>query len=117
MNRLPFRYLWAVLLSSTVLLGLCTITAVLLFQQRAGMSESLRENIISRRAAADMHEDLFTLDGLLREGNERVGSLHDQISSHLDEIEQYADSDQEKQMAAAVRDTYARYQERWRALP
>src|SRR5205823_1271482 len=80
-------------------------------------SESLRQNIVSRRAAADLEEDLLTLNGLLRDRNERVGSLHDQISAHLDEIERYADSAEEKRLATAVRDSYARYHQQWQRLP
>jgi signal transduction histidine kinase len=117
MNRMPFRYLWPVLLTTAVLLGLCTVTAVLLFRHRAGMSETLRENIVSRRAAADLEEDLLTLHGLLRDRVEGVGSLHDQIRVHLDEIDRYADRDDEKRLADAVRDSYERYERAWRGRP
>src|SRR5205823_4856468 len=116
MNRIPARYLWPVLLTTAVLLGLCTVTAVLLFRQRASMSESLRENIVSRRAAADLEEDLVTLHGLLRDRVEAVGSVHEQIRLHLDEIDRYADRDDEIRLAAAVRECYRRYEREWRGL-
>lgn len=116
MNRIPARYLLPVLLTTAVLLGLCTVTAVLLFRQRASMSESLRENIVSRRAAADLEEDLVTLHGLLRDRVEAVGSLHEQIRVHLDEIERYADRDEEVTLAGDVRETYRRYEQDWREL-
>jgi signal transduction histidine kinase len=114
MNRMPFRYLWPVLLTTAVLLGLCTVTAVLLFRHRAGMSEALRENIVSRRAAADLEEDLLTLNGLLKRQVEDVGSVHDQIRFHLGEIDRYADRAEEKEKADAVRESYVRYEQAWR---
>ena len=117
MNRMPARYLWPVLLTTAVLLGLCTVTAVLLFRQRASMSESLRENIVSRRAAADLEEDLVALHGLLKERVEAVGSVHERIRTHLGEIDRYADRDDEKELADAVRASYRRYEQAWRDLP
>ena len=68
MHRLPSRYLWPVVLISGTLFALCIVTAVILFRQRAGMSESLRENIGSRRAAAELEEDLVNLTPLVRAG-------------------------------------------------
>jgi len=117
MNRMPSRYLWPVLLTTAVLLGLCTVTAVLLFRQRAGMSEALRENIVSRRAAADMEEDLTTLHGLLKDRVENVGSLHEQIRAHLNDVVRYADRAEAKELADAVRESYGQYERAWRELP
>lgn len=116
-RRVAFRFLWPVLLPSALLLGLCTLTAVRLFQQRAGMSESLKENIASRRVAADLEEDLVTLNGLLNEHVEEVGTLHGRIEGHLIEIDQFADQEEEQRLAKIARDAYARYHEGWMRLP
>jgi signal transduction histidine kinase len=107
-----------VLLSGT-LFALCIGTAAIIFRQRAGMSDSLRENIGSRRAASELEEDLVNLIPLVKAGvrPEVAAALHDRVFSRLAQIDRYADQDEERVLAAAVRASYTGYRADWDRLP
>jgi two-component system sensor histidine kinase HydH len=49
-----FRYLGPVLLITGCLVALCAFTAVSLLNEQTTLSESLRENVESRRAAVEL---------------------------------------------------------------
>ena len=53
-RRSGWRFLWPVVLVTLCLVALCAFTAVSLFHQQATITRVLRENVSSRRAAADL---------------------------------------------------------------
>jgi two-component system sensor histidine kinase HydH len=108
------RFLRPVALTSLLLVGLCVFTAVFLHRQQAGATEALRENLLSRRAAADLEESLTDLVGLLRERVDRVRFIHEQIDKHLASIRHFADKPKERQLANELSASYDRYSELWR---
>jgi signal transduction histidine kinase len=109
----PLHVLGPVLLSSLLLLGLCTAGAVFLYRQQSGTADVLGENVTSRRAAATLEEDLADLIALHRGGNDQVEPQHERAERHLAVIEEYADKDEEKRQAAELTASWGRYLARW----
>lgn len=116
-RRVALRFLWPVLLTSLVLLTLCSVTAFTLYQRQSEFAEVFRENIESRRVAADLEESLVELAGLVRDRPDGLASLHKHIAAHLDEVDRYADRPRERELAAQVRASYDKYLRAWGALP
>lgn len=110
------RLLRPVALTSLLLLGLCAFTAVFLLREQAGATAALRENIVSRRAAADLEESLIDLIGLERARVESVATLHQRIDKHIATIMKHADKEEERRIADLLIQSYERYLKLWNSI-
>lgn len=111
------QFVWPVAIGTLGLVALCVFTAVSLFHQQATVTGVLRENVSSRRAAADLRGCLNTLIALETHQVESVADLHLRAQLHLSEIRQHADQAQERIFADQLDAGFARYLELWQALP
>ena len=111
------RYLGPVILVALCLVTLCTITAVSLFHQQADVTGLLRENVESRRAAADLRGVLNTLIELETHHVEAVADLHARAKAHIDDILRLADQPAERDLAAKVAAGFEDYLRLWDNLP
>src|SRR5262245_24365624 len=103
LRHYPHRLLVAATLSRLLVLGLCGTLAVYLSGEQARTAEVLGENIGSRRAASNLEEAVTALLALHRRGAKDVAPLHERVETHLTEIEQFADKEQEREYARKVR--------------
>jgi signal transduction histidine kinase len=112
-----FRFVWPVILISLGMIGLCSAIAVFLLRQQADIAASMRENIRSRRAAAELEEEANILRELLRDRVEQVTALHKRIELHLDNIRRHADHDEERILYNRLAASYERYRQAWDRIP
>jgi signal transduction histidine kinase len=117
MTGFRWRFLWPVAVGTLCLVALCVFTAVSLFHQQATVTGVLRENVSSRRAAADLRGCLNTLIALETHQVESVADLHLRAQLHLAEIRQHADQFQEQLLSERLDAGFARYLELWQSLP
>ena len=117
MVGLRLRFLWPVLLVTFCLVLLCVFTAVSLFRQHATVAGVFRENVASRRAAVEMEECLSDLIAMEYARVEMVGPLHDRARAHLASVKEYADEPEERILADRMTAMFAKYLQRWQALP
>jgi signal transduction histidine kinase len=117
MHSLRWRFLGPLVLISLSLVTLCALTAASLFRQQQALTLVLRENIGSRRAAAELEECLIDLIALLKDHVEAVSALNARLRGHLTAIDTYADQPEEEALAERLADSFARYRREWRALP
>lgn len=116
-RRVAFRFLWPMLLISALLLGLCVFTAITLYREQITFAEVFRENIESRRAAADLEESLVDLRDLVKERPGGLESLHKRIAEHMVDVEKYSDTPRERELFEQLREAYTLYLKRWQTLP
>src|SRR5205823_20591 len=74
------------------------------------------ENVVSRRAAADLEQRLEELVERLKTNPDGVEALHDRIEQHLGEISRYADKERERQLSIRLDRSFRRYLKDWLAL-
>ncbi|MBX9623653.1 MAG: hypothetical protein K2X82_07545 [Gemmataceae bacterium] len=117
MSAFRLRYLGPVVLIALCLVVLCTITAVSLFHQQAAVTRVLRENVSSRRAAADLRGCLNVLVELENRHVENVADLHDRAAGHLRTIRRFADQPEERAIADRLDAGFRDYLRRWQAVP
>ncbi|HVK16268.1 MAG TPA: ATP-binding protein [Fimbriiglobus sp.] len=117
MTGVRFRFLWPVVLITLCLVSLCAFTAVSLFYQQAATTQLLRENVSSRQAASDLRGCLNVLIALERNRVESVSDLHTRAGVYLQEIRRYADQPEEQALSAVLDGGFAKYLDRWQALP
>ena len=117
MNGFRWRFVWPVMLGTLCLVALCAFTAVSLFHQQATITEVLRENVSSRRAAADLRGALNTIIALETNRVESVADLHARTLGHLADIRAYANHPTEQALADQLDDGFARYLTLWQGLP
>ena len=117
MTGFRLRYLGPVVLIALCLLALCTVTAVSLFHQQAAVTGLLRENVESRRAAADLRGVLNTLIELETHHVEAVADLHARAKAHVDDISRLADQPGERDLAAKLAAGFDEYLRQWDTLP
>jgi signal transduction histidine kinase len=117
MTGFRFRLLWPVGLITVCLVSLCAFTALSLFHQQATMTGLLRENVSSRRAAADFRGCLNVLVELENRHIESVADLHDQALAHRAAIRGFADQPAEREFAARLDAGFAEYLRLWQSLP
>ena len=117
MSGFRWRFVWPVSLGTLCLVALCAFTAVSLFRQQATITGVLRENVSSRRAAADLRGNLNTLIALETHQVESVADLHARALANLAEIRQFADHPTEYELSARLDDGFDRYLKLWQALP
>ena len=117
MTVLRWRFLWPVTVGTLCLLALCVFTAVSLFHQQATITVVLRENVSSRRSAADLRGCLNTLIELETHHVDSVADLHTRAQTHLQEIGGLANYPEEKVLSGRLNEGFAQYIRRWQALP
>ena len=91
MQRLRLLFIWPIVLLSLCFASLCAITAVSLFLQQASLSDGLRENVSSQRAATELEECILDLLALLKDRVESVSALHGRLRLHLEVIRRHAE--------------------------
>src|SRR5262245_34416631 len=96
------HFVMLVVLTSVFSLGVCVFAAFVLYRQQWTATEDLSENVSSRRAAADLITSLSDLLALLRDRADKVAPLHGRIQAHLQEIERFANKDEERTLTGAV---------------
>jgi len=111
----PGRLLIVSTAGSVLVLLLCGTVAVHLEREQSRTAGVLSENIGSRRAAADLEEALLDLIAQEQSAAKDVGPLHERIAGHLAAIEELADKDRERVLAARAADGFAVYLAAWRA--
>ncbi|AMV24720.1 Sensor protein ZraS [Gemmata sp. SH-PL17] len=117
MSGLRWRFLGPVSLGTLCIVALCAFTAISLFHQQATITSVLRENVSSRRAAADLRGCLNTLIALELNQVESVAELHTRAQTHLTEIRKLANHPEEKALSARLDDGVQRYLALWQSLP
>jgi len=116
MSGFRWRFVWPVSLGTLCLVALCAFTAVSLFHQQATITGVLRENVSSRKAAADLRATLNTLVTLETLQFESVGDLHAQAEVHLAEIARLADHPREREYSERLNRGFDEYMEKWKFM-
>lgn len=117
MAGLRWRILGPVTLGALCIVALCVFTAVSLFLQQSTIASVLRENVTSRRAAADLRGSLNTLIALESHHVESVADLHSRAQTQLQEISAFADQPEERKLSEQLNTGFAEYLSRWQSLP
>lgn len=109
----PNRFLFASILSSLLVLGLCGTVAVFLAAEQSRTADILAENIGSRRAAANLEEVMAALALLHQRGVRNVAPLHERAEGHLADVRYYADKEKEREFVRRIAKSYRRYLSMW----
>ncbi|MCE9566441.1 MAG: hypothetical protein K8U57_30830 [Planctomycetes bacterium] len=109
----PGRLLIVTTASSLLLLVASVGVAMYVKSEQARTANILGEDVESRRAAANLEETLLDLIALHASGVTTVQPLHDRIARHLRTIEEFADKQDEREMAWRVADSFAEYRSQW----
>ena len=117
MSGFRLRYAGPVIFGALCLVTLCAVTAISLFREQSSVTRSLRENVSSRRAAADLRGVINTLVELEHRHVETVADLHARAQSHIRDVRHFADQPTEQDLAARLSAGFEDYLARWRSLP
>jgi two-component system sensor histidine kinase HydH len=109
LSTYPARLLWSAVFSSALLAGLCAAVAAYLAREQARTADVLGENIGSRHAVSSLEETLTDLVALHERGVREVAPLRERVEFHLSEIDRYANSPRERELAAAIAASYRSY--------
>ena len=112
-----WRFLFPAVFVAVCLFALCVVTAVSLFRQQAAVTEVLRENVSSRRAAADLRGVLNTIVALETNQVEQVADHHARALAHLDDIRRLANHPREAELSRELDDGFAEYLRLWHSMP
>src|SRR5947208_2447277 len=105
----PERFLIGSALFSLLILGLCGTVAWWLHQEQSRTADILGENITSRHAAVNLEGTLTNLIALRRRGVRDVSVLHAEVARYLEDINAYADKEQERVYARQIADDFGGY--------
>ncbi len=111
------RLLFLLMLICGLLIVFCVFTAVSLVQQQATISDLLRENIASRRAATELEECIVDIVALLKDRIESVGPLHERAKIHLRQAREYADQPEELVLLDQLEESFEAYVTHWHQMP
>lgn len=117
MSGFRWRFGWPVALGTLCMVALCAFTAISLFRQQSTITQVLRENVSSRRAAADLRATLNILVALEHHQIEAVSELHTRASGQLVEIRSLANHPRERELSAKLDEGFATYLKEWQSLP
>lgn len=117
MSGFRLKYLGPIALFALCILVLCSFTALSLFHQQAAVTRVLRENVSSRRAAAELRGCLNVLVELEHRHVETVSDLHTEAQQRIRDVRQFADQPEEQVLANRLEAGFAEYLRRWQALP
>jgi two-component system sensor histidine kinase HydH len=109
----PARVLLASVLFSILILSLCAAAAGILVWEQARTADVLVENIDSRRAAAQLEEDIAALAILHQRGASDVAPVHERVEVHLAEAERFADKPEERRLVQEIAEHYHEYLQLW----
>ncbi len=115
MKRFQTRVLVPVVTVSVCLVVLCAITAASLFAQQAAITGVLRENVSSRRSAAELRGTLNVLVELEHRRVENVDDLNAQARESLKGVRRYADQPEERVLADRLEAGFGKYLTLWQA--
>lgn len=111
------KLLSLVVAGALLLTGLCIVIALSLFQQQSVMTQVLRENVTSRRAAVDLETCLYDISALLQDNVDDVSSLNDRLEQLLDRLREVADQDVELDASRQLDRGLKEYLASWNQLP
>ena len=117
MATFRWRFLLPAVLIAMCLFALCVVTAVSLFRQQATVTGVLRENVSSRRAAADLRGVLNTIIALETNQIETVADDHARAQAHLDDIRRLANQPREQDASRELDAGFAEYLRMWQSMP
>ncbi len=117
MKRFQTRVLVPVVTVSVCLVVLCAVVAGSLFTQQEAVTRVLRENVDSRRAAAELRGTLNVLVELEHRHVENVADLNDTAGRSIRNIRKYADQPEERRLADRLEAGFAEYLRRWQTVP
>jgi two-component system sensor histidine kinase HydH len=100
-------------LVSLLLLSLCTLAAIYLYQQQETYAESVGEDLRSTQVAQDLKNTVHDLAALIRDGREKVDPLHQRIHEQLKQARKLADKDKERELVGKLESTMQRYFQIW----
>jgi signal transduction histidine kinase len=102
------------ILVSLLLLGLCSLAAIYLYQQPAATADNLSEDVSSSQVAQELKGTLADLAALLRAGQHKVEPLHRRIDEKLARAKALADKDEERELVGELQAILDRYYLRWK---
>ncbi len=117
MSGFRLRYFGPVALIALCLVTLCSVTAVSLLHQQATVTQVLRENLDSRRAAVELKECLTDLIALENARVESVAVLHERVRVLLAAVRVVADQPEEQRLHGQIADGFADYLRQWQTVP
>ena len=117
MTVLRWRYLFPAVLVAVCVFALCVVTAVSLFYQQAAVTRVLRENVSSRRAAADLRGVLNTIIALEVNDVETVAEHHARAQVYLDDIRRLANQPFEVRLSEELDAGFKEYLRIWQSVP
>jgi signal transduction histidine kinase len=100
-------------LVSLLLLALCALAAVFLYNQQATSANLLVEDVSSTQAAQNLRNTLADLEVLLRDGQGPVEPLHQRIREQFDDVRKLADKEEEQRLADQLEGSLKRYFALW----
>jgi signal transduction histidine kinase len=92
------------ILVSLILLGLCTATAIFLYQQQARLALFLEEAVGSRKAASNLENTIKDMIKRLNLGHTEVVDLDKQFSDNLLEAQKYANTGEESRLLKKIQE-------------
>lgn len=115
MRRFQTRVLLPVVGVSASLVVLCAVTAASLFAQQSAITGVLRENVSSRRAAAELRGTLNVLVELEHRQVENVDDLNAQARESIRDVRRFADQAEERALADRLEVGFRTYLDKWQA--
>jgi signal transduction histidine kinase len=112
-RNLSLRIAGPSILVSCLMLLVCVVAAVYLYQQQAASQTVHGVNVGSAEVGNELKSDLTTLVEKLREGEKDVDRLHEQIKDRLDKARGLADTKQEKDLIARLDTSLQHYFDLW----
>jgi two-component system sensor histidine kinase HydH len=102
-------------LVSLLLLALCTIAGIYLYQQQQTTADDFGDDVSSAQVAQDLKSTLHDLVALIRDGREHSGVdvLHQRIHLQLKQARDLADKDKERELVGQLENAMARYFQLW----
>jgi two-component system sensor histidine kinase HydH len=100
-------------LVSLLLLALCALATIFLYQQQTTSSATLEEDVSSTQVAQDLRNTLEDLAALLRVGRGKVDPLHQRIQKQLLQARQLADKEEERQLVDQLESSLKEYFALW----
>src|SRR6266853_1832515 len=112
-RHLLLRVAGPTVLVSLLLLGLCTATAVYLYNQQATTAHMLDEHVVSRKIDHELETAIDELITVHRNGSDQVDALHERIRTLLTDIQAVAHTEEERLLVRQLVYSFTRYRQGW----
>ncbi len=114
-NRFALWITGPTILVSLLLLALCSLAALYLYQQQETSADILQEDVSSAQIAHELKNTLTDLAALLRGAKGRIepDPLHNRIREQLSQARSLADKDEERQLVGQLESCLDRYFRSW----